>query len=161
MTTEQIDFNSEALRYIKLATDNCALANLRKAARIITQLYDEALRPVGLTATQFTLLSVIAVNQSATINELAAKLVMDRTTVARDLKPLERDEIVVVNVGEHDQRTRQVTLTAKGQQLLMEGAPLRQEVQNRVEDTLGKDQFQTLLTLLASTSRVAPILSRD
>jgi DNA-binding MarR family transcriptional regulator len=144
-------FSSEILAHIQAATSSCAVANLRKASRVITQLFDDALEPLGLTATQSTLLSNIALYEPATINELADKLLMNRTTLTRDLKPLERESLVKIETGKHDQRTRQVTLTTKGRQTVLEAAPLRQEAQDIVEETLGKEQFQTLLKLLAGT----------
>ncbi len=148
-------FSPDTLGHIRLTTNACAVGNLRKAARVVTQLYDEALQPAGLKATQFNLLSTIALYEPAIINELADKLIMNRTTLARDLKPLEREGLVLVVVGENDQRTRQVTLTPKGRELLLKAAPLRQEIQNQVEERLGKDHFQTLLTLLGETFSLA------
>ena len=70
---------------------SCACFNLRKASRVVTQHFDEILKPSGLLITQFTILVAIAMAKSGTINELAERLVMDRTTLTRNLKPMERE----------------------------------------------------------------------
>src|SRR5215216_4690522 len=72
----------------------CACANLRKAARAVTQVFDEALAPSGLRATQFTLLVTSRLMGESTINELAEKMAMDRTTLSRNLKPLLRSALL-------------------------------------------------------------------
>ncbi|HEY9847811.1 MAG TPA: MarR family transcriptional regulator, partial [Candidatus Caenarcaniphilales bacterium] len=100
---------SELAKYAQIS-QVCACFNLRKASRAVTQLYDKVLQPSGLLATQFTLLSAIALTGSVTITRLAQELVMDRTTLARNLKPLERQGLIQIKPGQ-DQRTRIVTLT--------------------------------------------------
>ena len=65
----------------------CACANLRKAARVVTQAYDKALKPTGLRATQFTVIATLATEGDAPLTRLAEALVMDRTTLTRNLKP--------------------------------------------------------------------------
>ena len=69
--------------------ESCACLNVRKAARAITQLFDEVLQPTGLRSTQFPLLVTVALLGEAPVTQLAEELVMDRTTLARNLKPLE------------------------------------------------------------------------
>ena len=78
---------------------NCTCFNLRKAARAVTQMYDAALKPSGLRATQFALLSVVESNGPAGITELARALVTDRTTLTRNLKPLLDQELLQVVDG--------------------------------------------------------------
>src|SRR5215217_5827709 len=78
----------------------CACANLRRAARAVTQVFDEALAPSGLRATQFTLLVTSRLMGESTINELAEKMAMDRTTLSRNLKPLVRSGLLEVRPGE-------------------------------------------------------------
>ena len=91
----------------------CACANLRKAARAVTQLYDAALAPSGLKATQFTLLVTSRLSGEATINGLAERMAMDRTTLSRNLKPLVRDGLLEVSPG-GDGRTRLVRISLEG-----------------------------------------------
>ncbi len=110
---------------------DCACFNLRKATRLATQLYDEKLRPVGLRATQFPLLVTIRLLGPVSVNELAEELVMDRTTLTRNLKPLERDGLIESRPGS-DRRVREVLLSAHGHQVLKRAHPLWQEAQEEV-----------------------------
>ena len=77
----------------------CTCANLRKATRVVTQVYDAALQPVGLKATQFTVLAVLAERGEAPLTRLAETLVMDRTTLTRNLKPLVREGFIRIEPG--------------------------------------------------------------
>src|SRR5579871_1151050 len=94
--------------------EQCTCGNLRKTSRMITQLYDDFLQPSGLLATQFHLLGAVGVNASMAVTPLADQLGMDPTTLARNLKPLERIGLVEITKGP-DKRTRIVRLTALGQ----------------------------------------------
>src|SRR6476659_8600571 len=87
----------------------CACFHLRRATRALTQLYDDALRPAGVRTTQFTLLNAIRIAGPATVRRLATTVVMDRTTLTRDLRPLERQGLVLIEPGE-DRRERKVDL---------------------------------------------------
>lgn len=143
------EINEAIMMELKEGITTCAFNNLRIAGRVVTQIYDNALRPIGLRAGQLTLLINIARSGSPTINQLARLMVMDRTTLTRDLKPLERDGFVTVQAGREDQRTRQISLTEKGQAVMLEGVPLRSKVQQQVLQKLGEKEFETLLKLLA------------
>lgn len=110
--------------------------NLRKATRVVTQLFDDKLCPSGVRATQFSILWVIGGAQSAPINDLARKLVMDRTTLTHNLKPLEQQGLIESKPGE-DRRTRYVALTAQGRNTLEQVLPLWQETQAEVVEQLG------------------------
>jgi DNA-binding MarR family transcriptional regulator len=133
---------------------SCACANLRGAARAVTRLYDEILRPSGLQATQFTVLVKIAVAGSTPVTQLAEGLVMDRTTLTRNLKPLEKQGLIQVNSGE-DQRLRLVSLTESGQQALAKALPLWEKAQAQAVNTLGAERFGALLTDLSAIARSA------
>src|SRR5919199_3046684 len=109
----------------------CACANLRKAARAVTQVFDEALAPSGLRVTQFTLLVTSRLSGESTINELAERMAMDRTTLSRNLKPLVRNGLLEVRPGE-DGRTRLVRLTPAGKQALEEAYPFWQQAQQGI-----------------------------
>lgn len=111
---------------------------------MVTQLFDEKLKPSGLLTTQFTVLAVIAYIGSAPINDLAKELVMDRTTLTRNLKPLERQELISIQPGD-DQRVRVVSLTSKGQTALQQAIPLWQDAQAFVVQKLGQTQWEILL----------------
>ncbi len=122
---------------------NCACFNLRKTARAITQLYDEALRPSGLRCTQFSLLIATTMLEPVTVTHLAEIVVMDRTTLARNLKPLEKMGLMGVEPGD-DQRTRIVTLTTRGKEVLSKALPLWEKAQDRVVKGLGQERWTSL-----------------
>jgi DNA-binding MarR family transcriptional regulator len=109
----------------------CACRSLRRTARAVTQLYDETLRPSGLRITQFTLLVAVALREPVPITRLADTLALDRTTLARDLKPLTERGLVGVAAGE-DRRTREVRLTRHGRDAIGRAYPLWQRAQARI-----------------------------
>jgi DNA-binding MarR family transcriptional regulator len=127
---------------------DCACFNLRKTTRAITQLYDEALRPTGLRVTQFSLLIAITILESVTVTRLAEIGVMDRTTLTRNLRPLEKKGLIKVVSGD-DQRTRIVTLTAHGKEVLSKALPLWEKAQARVIKRLGQERWNSLMTNLS------------
>lgn len=135
---------------INTVAATCFCMNIRKASRVITQLYDEALKPSGLLVSQFTVLVALASVGSITMTQLAEALVMDRTTLTRNLKPLEREGLVRIESGQ-DQRTRVLSLTNAGQAALEKALPLWQEVQIQVVERLGQEQCTLLLTGLLNT----------
>jgi DNA-binding MarR family transcriptional regulator len=128
----------------------CACFNLRKASRAVTQIFDEVLEPSGLQITQFTLLLAVAAVGTATMVPLAQGLVMDRTTLTRNLKPLERLGLVEVKPG-RDRRTRVVTLTPAGQTALAKALPLWEQAQAIVQERLGNHLYSLLLSALSDT----------
>ncbi|MES1023498.1 MarR family winged helix-turn-helix transcriptional regulator [Gloeocapsa sp. BRSZ] len=135
---------------IKTVASDCTCFNLRKASRVITQLFDQVLQPSGILANQFTLLAALSVAESVSITRLAQELVMDRTTLTRNLKPLEREGLIRIEPGQ-DQRVRVVSLTQKGQAALAKALPLWQQAQAKVIEELGQDRWQTLLSHLSDT----------
>jgi DNA-binding MarR family transcriptional regulator len=127
----------------------CTCFNLRKAARAVTQLYDEFLRPSGLRATQFSLLMLIRGLGPIRITELAEEAVMDRTTLKRNVDLLQREGLVRVQPGE-DARSREVSLTAAAEQRLARALPLWQRAQAHVSHELGKGRTERLLADLSA-----------
>ena len=109
---------------------------VRRAARVVGNYYDVHLKSVGLKGTQFTLLNAIFLNPSITITQLADLLLLNRTTLNRNLKPLERQGLVQTSPGK-DQRTRVLKLTQEGSSLLQSALPLWLEAQTGVVETLG------------------------
>jgi DNA-binding MarR family transcriptional regulator len=132
----------------------CTCGNLRMAARVITQFYDDILRPSGLLITQFKLLGALAAQGPVVLSSLAEQLGLDPTTLARNLKPLTRDGLVEISVGE-DRRTRMVHLTARGQEALTKALPLWEEAQARVIGQFGQERWLTLLSDLAALTALA------
>jgi DNA-binding MarR family transcriptional regulator len=123
---------------------SCADANLRRATRAVTRLYDQVLGPSGLLTTQFTLLVACAVSGPAPISTLADALAMDRTTLARNLKLVERSGLVKIVPGE-DRRERIVILSDKGYSALTKALPLWQEAQTQIIEGFGQDRLNNLL----------------
>lgn len=132
----------------KTPYDDCANANLRSASRSITQLYDRALKSSGIRSTQFTILSRIASLDEPTIIELSEALQMDRTTLTRNLRPLQSGKFIGVKQGKDDKRIRVVALTASGKRALKKAEPAWKKTQAKVEDTLGPTNYKRLLNLL-------------
>ncbi len=122
----------------------CLCFNLRKAARAVTQLYDAALEPAGLRATQFSLLAVLDGRDAVTITDLARAMVMDRTTLTRNLRPLEKQGLVAIAPGD-DRRTREVSLTRRGRQTLTRATPRWRHAQTGMLDALGDRRARRLL----------------
>jgi DNA-binding MarR family transcriptional regulator len=132
----------------------CACATIRRTDRVLTQFYDEILAPSGLYVTQFTLLAALTEAAPVTINRLAEILVMDRTTLTRNLEVLAKQHLVRIEEGQ-DRRTRLVLLTHEGEEALRRAWPLWQEAQARIERTLGRERFEDLLTELSAVLAAA------
>ena len=127
--------------------ENCTCFNLRKAARAVTQVYDEALKPTGLRATQLSLLAMISGIGPITISELSKQMVMDRTTLTRNLKPLIAQNYVTMTIGE-DRRQRSVELTPKGRNCLEKATTLWENIQRDISDSLGSKKWNELMKSL-------------
>ncbi len=127
----------------------CAGINLRRASRAITQYYDRLLlESSNLRATQIPLLVVLYLAGPQTINEIAERLDLDRTTLTRNLKPLERLDLLKIEPGA-DQRTRKVALTKTGVNRLLKALPVWEAAQAQVVGGLGEDGFRALLSQLS------------
>ncbi|AFY34693.1 MarR family winged helix-turn-helix transcriptional regulator [Calothrix sp. PCC 7507] len=135
---------------LKKVSTTCTCFHLRKASRIVTQIFEEVLQPSGVLANQFTLLTAISIAGSVTITHLAQELVMDRTTLTRNLKPLVKQGFIQIQPGQ-DQRVRVVSLTAAGQAALTKALPLWEIAQNCVIEQLGTDKWSLLLSGLSDT----------
>src|SRR5260221_10938752 len=105
--------------------DHCLCLHVQRAARMVARRFDDALRRLGLTNGQFSLLTSLNRPQSARMGPLAALLAMDRTTLTAALKPLERRGLIDVAVDPADRRNRVLTLTRSGRSLLAAALPFR------------------------------------
>ncbi|PKB73576.1 MAG: MarR family transcriptional regulator [SAR202 cluster bacterium Io17-Chloro-G7] len=132
----------------------CACGNLRAATRAVTQLYDEVFQPLGLRATQFSLLAAVDYMDTITITALAEFFEMDRTTMTRNLRPLEREGYLTINEGQ-DRRTREVKLTGQGRGAVAQGLPLWDKAQRRVVNGMGQENFDAFLKQLEEVSTLA------
>ncbi len=128
--------------------DVCNCHAIRQAARHVTQFYDQVLAPSGLRVTQFAILSRLRRLGPMPINTLAAALVMDRTTLGRNIQPLERDGLIEVVPGASDRRRRELRLTGTG--LARQRAALEhwEEAQKRFGKVFGDDRAANLRGLL-------------
>ncbi|SPB17767.1 MarR family regulatory protein [Caballeronia novacaledonica] len=120
---------------------NCLAA--RKASRYLTAIYDQALAPANLRATQFSILYKLARNGPLTIGELAAVMAMDRTTLSSNLKPLEREGLLGMVPGE-DRRVKKVVIADAGIARYRQAFPLWQAVQDEFESQYGEKRATAL-----------------
>lgn len=132
----------------------CSCFNLRKATRAVTQCFDHALEPIGIRATQFSLLTTMAAVSARTLTEMANVLVMDRTTLTRNLKPLEKLGLIEA-VGARDKRSKAYGLTEKGRDILNRATPIWQNMQNQMVAGVGLEVFDMLLGHLGAITKVA------
>ncbi len=135
--------------------ETCASLQLRKATRVVTQLYDEALRPVGLRSTQLPILVTLAAHGPVSVTDIANGLVLDRTTLIRNLRPLQRRGLIEVGRG-GGRQTRIATLTAAGREAVASAVPRWSQAQTRVMDELGTKET---LVLQRSLSRLVSLLA--
>jgi DNA-binding MarR family transcriptional regulator len=137
-------FHPQPLHTVDMVLEECACATLRETSRTLTRRYDEALKPSGLLATQYIVLVAIQKDQPATISRLAEMMAMDRTTLTRNLKPLEKTGLVVSTRGD-DQRQHVVSLTLKGKAAMEKAYPLWRKAQTHVATKMGLPRFKRLL----------------
>ena len=104
--------------------NTCLCLHLQSAARAVARRFDDALRPLGLTNGQFSLLMSLNRPEPATIGGVAALLAMDRTTLTAALKPLERRGLLKIGVDPDDRRSRRLELTAAGHAVLIAALPV-------------------------------------
>ena len=126
---------------IPAAHGACTCGSLRKASRRISQFYDAALAPVGIKSTQFSILAEVArgtVDGPLTMCALATAMVMDRSTLGHNLRPLERDDLLSLELAMTDRRKRYVTLTKKGKATLQQARRLWRNAEGRFEKIFGK-----------------------
>jgi DNA-binding MarR family transcriptional regulator len=122
----------------------CNCLALRQAARLVTQFYDQHLAPAGLRTTQFSVLAKLKRLGPTTINALARELVMDRTTLGRNILPLERDGLITIEDGASDRRSKEVRLTKAGAERLRAARKLWREAQTNFEKTFGAERAAAL-----------------
>ena len=135
--------------------ETCACHRIRMAARSVTRMYDEALRPVGLRATQVSLLAAIAAAGAMSITSLAGFIGMDRSTLTRNLAPLEKEGLLAVG-SEGWRRSRTLHITAAGRSRLHEAVPLWEAAQKRLKRDLGDGHWDDVQRSLDHLIRTAP-----
>ncbi len=128
--------------------EHCNCLAVRQAARHITQFYDHFLTPSGLRTTQFSILAMLRRLGPMTINALAAEMVMDRTTLGRNILPLERDGLIAIEKGSRDRRSKELRVTEAGEASFREGMKGWRQAQHRFEAAFGTDRTADMRSLL-------------
>jgi DNA-binding MarR family transcriptional regulator len=132
--------------------EDCNCLAVRQAARHITQFYDQWLAPAGLRTTQFSILAKLRRTGPMTINALAAEMVMDRTTLGRNILPLERDGLIAVAQGRHDRRSKELRITEAGEASFREGLKGWRDAQRRFETAFGTERTANMRGLLQAVA---------
>lgn len=148
--------NMVAFETTSRVRDTCLCLHAQRAARALARHFDDALRPVGLTNQQFSLLMALNRTEPPLMGPVAKLLAMDRTTLTAALKPLERRGLVLVEASPNDGRARILVLTAAGRATLASAVPVWRETHAAVEKRLAgpdPDAVRTALGLLADVSR--------
>jgi DNA-binding MarR family transcriptional regulator len=142
--------------------EECTCLAVRQAARRITQFYDQHLAPFWLRTTQFSILAKLKQLGPMTINALADELVMDRTTLGRNILPLERDGLISVAPGRTDRRSRELRLTDAGIERLQAARSGWNEAQTHFAAAFGDERTAGLRALLGevSASDLPPLAPR-
>ena len=133
----------------------CSCENTRRTMRAVTRMYDAALAPAGLKASQFSLLLAIAAARRAPLGRLADAVGMDRTTLSRNLRPLERRKLIRLAPGE-DRRSRFTELTTAGVRSFETALPLWEAVQHQVVEGLGRKRWHGMLDDLGALRALTP-----
>jgi len=139
-----------------VAPEECTCLAVRQAARHVTQFYDQFLAPAGLRTTQFSILAKVRRLKETTINELAAEMVMDRTTLGRNVLPLEREGLISIEPGRTDRRSKTVKLTADGRDRLDEARERWRLAQASFARAFGDERTVLLRSLLREATGIEP-----
>lgn len=132
----------------------CMCASFRRSSRALSQMYDEAMRPLGLRGTQFTLLQALSLTGEVTQGDLGEILALDSTTLSRTLEILDRRGWIAKRPGK-DRRERRLRLTPAGQAQFTAALPAWQKVQARLRRQLGPERWQALLQLTQEVTAAA------
>ncbi len=116
--------------------NTCICLHLQQAARVVARRFDAALRPLGLTNGQFSLMMSLNRPEAASIGDVSRLLAMDRTTLTANLKPLDRRGLVTVSVDDVDKRSRRLALTPAGRALLIATLPAWESEHAAIEGLL-------------------------
>lgn len=130
--------------------DHCLCLAAQRAARALARRFDEALRPLGLTSGQFSLMMSLNRPEPPTIGSVAALLAMDRTTLTANLKPLQRRGLLAAAADPQDRRSRRISLTDAGRSLLAEALPVWERVHADLDARLPGDGGDALRAGLAA-----------
>ena len=130
-----------------MSTEFCINLALRKSSRLVTQFYNERLAGVGLKVGQFSILRAVDFQKETSNKELQGILVIDQTTLTRNLKLLVRDEILQLKLSPSDGRIKMISLTRKGKALYEEALPIWKKAQKDICKKMGKGEAEHILGL--------------
>ena len=133
---------------IQRGKSSCYCINLRRAANAVSQLYDESLKPTGLSVNQFSLLRNIRRLGSCSVSDLAVYVGQERTTLVRTLKPL-LVQGLIEDKAEQGRRNRELQITEQGNAVLDKGAALWKNAQTQIEEKLGAEDLAQLERILS------------
>jgi len=134
----------------------CLATRVRQLSRIITRVYDDAMRPIGITASQYTLLAQLASRDSITAVEIGHVLDIEKSTLSRNLKRLLALGHIIMDPPA-GRRGRGLHLTVKGQAVLKEAFPIWQDAQKRAVSVMGAESRNVLDSLLGQAEKLAPV----
>lgn len=137
--------NELNFRSRSVVDQGCYGLNIQRAARAVAKKFDDALRPLGLNHWQFGMLMTLNIPNGLSVMELARSLVVDRTTVTANVKPLERAGLLTVSVDENDARSRRIELTQDGIDLLESAFPIWECVNAKITEVVGEKTGQAVL----------------
>jgi len=135
---------------LTLITTSCFNLAMRKSSRLITQFYEDRLSAVGLKSGQFSILRAVSYLKQTSNKELQRVLVLEQTTLSRNLKPLFRDGYLKLSADSNDARIKLISLTTTGKALYDTAEPIWQKAQNDLEEKLGSEELKNILALADS-----------
>ena len=142
-------------QYKQLAGCSCNM--MRKSARKITQFYENSLREAGIKPTQFSILATLANTGAIQLTQLADKLILERTSLTRNLNILERNEWINIRPGEEDSRQRVVSLSSNGYKQLDHAIPYWQKAQKAIAKDMGQDTMTGLRSTLDEMTEIITV----
>ncbi|MBX3446649.1 MAG: MarR family transcriptional regulator [Parvibaculaceae bacterium] len=119
--------------------DHCLCLHAQRAARALARRFDDALRPHGITSGQFSLLNVLNRQEPVAMGPVAKFLAMDRSTLTANLKPLERQGLVSIEIDPEDRRSRKLLITAEGRKVLRAAVGVWKREHAALESEIGVD----------------------
>lgn len=137
----------------------CLCANVRRVSRVVSQIYDEAMRPLGLRMTQFAILQALSLTGEKLQGDLAELLALDSTTLTRSVRILRKRGLIKARKG-HDRRERWLSLSRSGEAELSRIQPAWRAVQEQVRSTLGGKRWRHLVRLSTEVANLPVALAK-
>lgn len=151
MTDEPLHSDPHDALAPELATASCTCASLRRTTRVVTKFYEDALKPSGLTPGQFTVLAVLLNRGERRQSEISELLAMERTTLIRNLRPLEARGLIVGQTS-GPRRAKTLDITSDGKEAYQRALPHWRRAQSKIIETLGTNRWNSLMRDLVTTA---------